>query len=84
MPLANIVREFIGSSKNLVEQHASKKYKLRTFWLSRVPLRPLRGSACGLGQPDAFGAGAFPLRSFAPLNDCICARVRILGCDCVA
>ena len=60
MPLANIVREFIGSSKNLVEQHASKKYKLQAFWLS------------------------LPLRSFAPLNDCICAMVRILGCDCVA
>ena len=27
-----------GSSKNLVEQHASKKYKLRAFWLS-LPLR---------------------------------------------
>ena len=25
----------------------------------RVPLRPLRGSAYGLGQPDAFGTGAF-------------------------
>ena len=31
----------------------------------------------------AFGL-SLPLRSFAPLNDCICARVSILGCDCVA
>ena len=33
-----------------------------------MPLRPLRGSGFALGQPDAFGAGAFPLRSFAPDN----------------
>ena len=28
----------------------------------RGPLRPLRGSRFALTQPDAFGAGAFPLR----------------------
>ena len=38
------------------------------MWLPRVPLRPLRGSGFALGQPDAFGAGAFPLRSFAMLQ----------------
>ena len=70
------------------------------MWLSRVPLRPLRGSGFALGQPDAFispgrqavreadayqgCAGAFPLRSFAPHNDCICAGGSVLGCDCVA
>ena len=47
--------KIIGSSKNLVEQHAAKKYKLRA-----------------LGLP-------LPLRSFAPLNDCIYARVSIVG-----
>ena len=31
-----------------------------------MPLRPLRGSGFALGQPGAFGAGAFPLRGFAP------------------
>ena len=51
---------------------------------SRGALRLLRSSRFALTRPDAFGAGAFPLRSFAPLNDCICARVSILGCDCVA
>ena len=49
--------------------------KLRWLGLSRVPLRPLRGLGFALGQPDAFGAGAFPLRSFASNNhnpeDCI-------------
>jgi hypothetical protein len=29
-------------------------------------------------------AGAFPLRSFALHNDCICAGRSVLGCDCVA
>ena len=29
---------------------------------SRGPLRPLSGSGFALGQPDAFGAGAFPFR----------------------
>ncbi len=76
--------QIFGSSKNLVEQYAAKKYKLRALGLPRVPLRPLRGSGFALGQPDAFGAGAFPLRSFAPLYACTCARVSILGCDCVA
>ena len=28
-------------------------------------MRPLRGSGFAFGQPDAFGAGVFPLRSFA-------------------
>ena len=47
--------------------------ELRAFGLSRVPLRPLRGSGFALGQPDAFGAGAFPLRRFAPYNGYTCA-----------
>ena len=33
---------------------------------SRGPLRPLRGSTCGLGQPDAFGAGTSPYGSRQP------------------
>ena len=33
---------------------------------SRGPLRPLRGSTCGLGQPDAFGAGTSPHGSRTP------------------
>ena len=37
----------------------------RSSW-SRGLLRPLRGSACGLGQPDAFGAGASPYGSRPP------------------
>ena len=35
---------------------------------SRGPLRPLRGSAFGLGQPDAFGAGALTLRLLGGLG----------------
>ena len=35
----------------------------------RVPLRPLRGSAYGLGQPDAFGTGAFRGRRFRERRD---------------
>ena len=35
------------------------------IWL-RGPLRPLRGSTCGLGQPDAFGAGTSPYGSQPP------------------
>ena len=46
--------------------------ELRAFGLSRVRLRPLRGSGFALGQPDAFGAGAFPLRRFAPYNGYTC------------
>ena len=36
----------------------------------RVPLRPLRGSAYGLGQPDAFGTGAFRGRRSRERRDC--------------
>ena len=46
--------EIYGSSKNLLEQHASKKYKLRAFGLSRPSAVSLRS--------------AVPLRSFATLN----------------
>ena len=43
-------------------------FKLRWLWLPHGPLRPLRGSGFALGRPGAFGAGAFPLRSFAQDN----------------
>ena len=36
--------------------------ELRSVWLSRGALRLLRSSRFALTQPDAFGAGAFPLR----------------------
>ena len=39
--------------------------RIRRIWqrpMWRGLLRPLRGSAFGLGQPDAFGAGAFQRR----------------------
>ena len=41
----------------------------------------------GLPSSDddrTFGTGSFPLRSFASLNDCICAGLSVWGCDCVA
>ena len=50
---------------------------------SRGALRLLRSSRFALTQPDAFGAGAFPLRSFALHNDCICIGRSVLGCNCV-
>ena len=36
--------------------------KLRAVVLSHGLMRPLRGSGFAFGQPDAFGAGIFPLR----------------------
>jgi hypothetical protein len=39
-------------------------------------MRPLRGSGFAFGQPDAFGAGVFPLRSFAMSQ----RRFRALNC----
>ncbi len=56
----------------LVKIHFRFVIELRAFGLLRVPLRPLRGSGFALGQPDAFGAGAFPLRRFAPYNGYTC------------
>ena len=70
----------------------------RALELPRGALRPLRGSGFALGQPDAFispgrqavreaeqgCAGAFPLRSFAPLNDFAYVDRSIWVCDCVA
>ena len=41
------------------------RHSLRSAW-SRGPLRPLRGSAFGLGQPDDFVAGASPYGSRPP------------------
>ena len=41
------------------------RHSLRSAW-SRVLLRPLRGSAFGLGQPDDFVAGASPYGSRPP------------------
>ena len=41
------------------------RYSLRSA-CSRGPLRPLRGSAFGLGQPDDFVAGASPHGSRTP------------------
>ena len=38
-------------------------------------LRPLRGSGFALGQPDVFGAGAFPFRlSYALFNRYDCEK----------
>jgi hypothetical protein len=52
--------------------------------LPRGALRLLRSSRFALTRPDAFGAGAFPLRSFAPLNDFAYVDRSIWGCDCIA
>ncbi len=54
------------------------------MWLPRGPLRPLRGSAFGLGQPDAFGAGAFTLLRFAPHTGYICVGLKCFKMRLVA
>ena len=46
--------------------------RLRRLMFSRGALRLLRSSRFALTRPDAFGAGAFPLRRFAPYNGYTC------------